>query len=319
MLINFNTYLKRETILLGGLFNMNRISLYGTYTDDDGNVSVIPVELDEDGNLKAILSSEDITIGDIKLKNIAGDEINPAKEDGNLSSIKGKTDNIPSDPAKESGKLTSIDSTLTSIKGKTDNIPTSPATDGSITAGLQLRNNAGTPVKINPATEDTLGNIKTGTDKIFTLADLETYLGTTGIKIASGQITGFALESGGNLTAILTALGLTLKTQEQSPLTGFATSAKQSPPTSPLAADQTGATGDTNVVTVTQAGILGASLYNPSTSITMYVWFGAAPSAGSQIVLPPLASKDVQFKVAVGNMQYKSSAIGGTLIYELDG
>jgi hypothetical protein len=44
-----------------------------------------------------------------------------------LAAIKAKTDNIPSDPAKESGKLTTIDSTLTAIKGKTDNIPSDPA------------------------------------------------------------------------------------------------------------------------------------------------------------------------------------------------
>ena len=156
------------------------------------------------------------------------------------------------------------------------------------------------------------------------------------VNIAGGTVnatideSSLAKESGGNLdklvapiTTINTVKGLLVAIMKtdgtQFDPTLIATSAKQSPPTSPLAADQTGATGDTNVVTVTQAGILGASLYNPSTSITMYVWFGAAPSAGSQIVLPPLASKDVQFKVAVGNMQYKSSAIGGTLIYELDG
>jgi hypothetical protein len=35
---------------------------------------------------------------------------------GNLASIKTKTDNIPSDPAKESGKLTSLETLLTAIK-----------------------------------------------------------------------------------------------------------------------------------------------------------------------------------------------------------
>jgi hypothetical protein len=199
-------------------------------------------------------------------------------------------------------------------------------------------------------------------------------------------ITGFALESGGNLASILAALRGTLKIQEQSPITGFATqttlasvlsalgstikTSEQSPisgfakdstltnksqftqltdgtnilsflnvgttgspewalPTSgitmPLAADITAATADTTVQTITQAGILKGSIFNPSgqpgytAGITMYVWFGAAPGAGTQIVLLPGMSKDVTVETAVGNMQYKSSAAGGQLIYELDG
>jgi hypothetical protein len=93
----------------------------------------------------------------------------------------------------------------------------------------------------------------------------------------------------------------------------------------PLAADITAATANTTVQTVTQAGILKGSIFNPSgqpgytAGITMYVWFGAAPGAGTQIVLLPGMSKDVTFETAVGNMQYKSSAAGGQLIYELDG
>lgn len=53
-----------------------------------------------------------------------------------LGNIKSKTDNIPSDPAKESGKLTTIDSTLTSIKAKTDSIPADPAREGGNLATL---------------------------------------------------------------------------------------------------------------------------------------------------------------------------------------
>ena len=62
----------------------------------------------------------------VNLKNVAGTTINPATEDGNLATIAGKdfatqttlalikakTDNIPTDPAKESGKLTNIDTNL---------------------------------------------------------------------------------------------------------------------------------------------------------------------------------------------------------------
>jgi hypothetical protein len=99
--------------------------------------------------------------------------------------------------------------------------------------------------------------------------------------------------------------------------------ANQNPPLDILGGDLTTATTDTTVQTITKAGIKLASVFNPSTSITMYVNFGTDPVAGNQIVIPPLASKDVPasgvFKTTKGDMRYKSSAIGGTLIYELDG
>jgi hypothetical protein len=86
-----------------------------------------------------------------------------------------------------------------------------------------------------------------------------------------------------------------------------------------LKSDMTSATSDTNVVTVSQVGIKRATIANPSTTITMYVWFGANPSAGAQYVLPPGASfsdLDVDDK---DDMRYKSSVAGGTLIYDLRG
>ena len=65
-----------------------------------------------------------------------------AKETGgNLADIKTKTDNIPSDPAKESGKLTTIDSTLTAIKSTdgikkiVDALPTGSNTIGKVDQG----------------------------------------------------------------------------------------------------------------------------------------------------------------------------------------
>ena len=86
-----------------------------------------------------------------------------------------------------------------------------------------------------------------------------------------------------------------------------------------LKADITSATSDTNVVTVTQAGIKSFRLSNPSSTITMYVNFGADPAAASQIVLPPLTSYDDTLKTVKGDMRYKSSAAGGTLVYVLKG
>ena len=99
----------------------------------------------------------------------------------------------------------------------------------------------------------------------------------------------------------------------------LATSSNQIPPTDLLKADQTAATSDTNVVTVTQAGIKDFKLFNPSPSITMYVWFGADPSASNQIVLPPNVGYDDTLKTAKGDMRYKSASAGGYLIYVLKG
>ena len=201
-----------------------------------------------------------------------------------------------------------------------ENVTTTPSTDGtklgqdvyiinfdeSIDIGeIQLLNNANPAVKINPATEDTLETL--------------------------------AKESGGNLAAILTnqtnKSQFTKLTDGSNILSFLNVGTTGSPewalPTSgitmPLAADITAATANTTVQTVTQAGILKGSIFNPSgqpgytAGITMYVWFGAAPGVGTQIVLLPGMSKDVTFETAVGNMQYKSSAAGGQLIYELDG
>jgi hypothetical protein len=99
----------------------------------------------------------------------------------------------------------------------------------------------------------------------------------------------------------------------------LATAANQTPPTDILKADETDATTDTNVVTITQTGIKEFRLSNPSSTITMYVNFGADPSANNQIVLPPLTSYDDSLKTIEGDMRYKSSAAGGTLVYVLKG
>lgn len=85
----------------------------------------------------------------------------------------------------------------------------------------------------------------------------------------------------------------------------------------PKKADETAATADTNVVTVAQVGIKYADLANPS-NVTMYVWFGADPAAGSQIVLRPGASWNGNVDNAA-SMRYKSSAAGGILDYVLRG
>jgi len=85
-----------------------------------------------------------------------------------------------------------------------------------------------------------------------------------------------------------------------------------------LKADETPATSNTNVVTVTQAGIKYAELYNPHDTIKMTVWFGTDPAAGSQIVLNPKTGwcGAIDNK---GDLRYKSSDVGGKLDYVLRG
>ena len=58
----------------------------------------------------------------VGLKNIAGTQINPAKEDGNLAFIKARTDNL--------------DIALSTIKTGTDRIPLSPSTETTLNALL---------------------------------------------------------------------------------------------------------------------------------------------------------------------------------------
>jgi len=109
-----------------------------------------------------------------------------AKETGgNLADIKTKTDNIPSDPAKESGKLTDIDSVLDTIYTRqadgnqkvkavlydASGNPVSVVLDGSVyrlQEQAKLINASGS--YINPATEDTLALIK-NTDGVKKITD----------------------------------------------------------------------------------------------------------------------------------------------------
>jgi len=85
-----------------------------------------------------------------------------------------------------------------------------------------------------------------------------------------------------------------------------------------LKADLSAATPDTNVVTVTQAGIKKVDLYNVSSTQTLYIAFGSAPAAGNQIVLP--AGKEIHLNIPIAaNMQYKSSVAGGQISYVLSG
>lgn len=80
-------------------------------------LSPVAILHDLAGNaLKSIQEGSDYFLGAIaKLRNAAGTIINPATED-TLTNIKNKTDNIPTDPAKESGKLTSLETILTAIR-----------------------------------------------------------------------------------------------------------------------------------------------------------------------------------------------------------
>lgn len=79
------------------------------------------------------------------------------EDGGNLEAIKAKADNIPSDPAKESGKLATIDSTLSSIKSTdgikkiTDALPTGSNVIGKF--GVQVGGadvSSTNPVPVSP-------------------------------------------------------------------------------------------------------------------------------------------------------------------------
>jgi len=92
--------------------------------------------VDASGNVVGIVQDGSVyrlqQIG--KLLDASGSQINPAKEDGNLATllsafnaedfatqttlalIKAKTDNLPSDPSREGGKLTALETILTAIR-----------------------------------------------------------------------------------------------------------------------------------------------------------------------------------------------------------
>lgn len=85
-----------------------------------------------------------------------------------LASIKGKTDNIPSDPAKESGKLTTIDSTLVSIKATDgikkiqDALPAGTNEIGKVAQGTKAAGSAAWPLVIYDASGNVVGVVLDG-------------------------------------------------------------------------------------------------------------------------------------------------------------
>ena len=150
----------------------NAITALGT-TDTDG--SQVTQVVDAAGS-NIDFATESGKITDIEANQTSGDQVTQVVDGsggnvdfaletgGNLDDIKTNTDNIPSDPAKESGKLTTIDSTLTSIKNKTDNIPSDPAREGgkltdieaNQTSGdqlVQIVNSSGVPVETHLDTD----------------------------------------------------------------------------------------------------------------------------------------------------------------------
>ena len=70
------------------------------------------VEQPDETKLKSTVTqaAKDRTItGNVGVLDALDTRINPAEEDGNLASIKAKTDNIPADPAREGGNLADIE------------------------------------------------------------------------------------------------------------------------------------------------------------------------------------------------------------------
>ena len=52
----------------------------------------------------------------------------PASETGNIAAVKAKTDALPLDPASDTN-VAAVGATATAIQGKTDNLPADPASE----------------------------------------------------------------------------------------------------------------------------------------------------------------------------------------------
>lgn len=79
-------------------------------------------------------STDPMTVGNVGMKDASNTQINPAKEDGNLASIKTNTDKIPASPAQESGNLATVKTNTDQLGAATDAEATG---NGTITAILK--------------------------------------------------------------------------------------------------------------------------------------------------------------------------------------
>lgn len=152
-------------------------------------------------NLHTVIDSGSVTAN-------AGSNLNTSllalEAGGNLAAIKTDVDKIPSDPAKESGHLATIDTALAAIKTDADKIPSDPAREGGNLATLTAK---------DFATQATLALIKADADKIptqgtaLTAASMPVNIAsdqTVPVSLASQPLpTGAALEADGNLNRLV--------------------------------------------------------------------------------------------------------------------
>jgi hypothetical protein len=206
-------YEKDRTVT--NVVEINHSKIKGVALKDPTYSECIPTSIENDAlaydaandrfkvDIKAVTATGDLAT-ETTLASIDGKiPSDPAKESGKLTdinttlgNIKTDVDKIPSDPAKESGKLTDINTTLGNIKTDVDKIPTDPAKE------------SGKLTDINTA----LGNIKTDVDKIPTdpakesgkLTDINTTLGN--IKTDVDKIPSDPAKESGKLTNIDTTL-----------------------------------------------------------------------------------------------------------------
>lgn len=180
-----------------------------TEGDQDSSITGLPILWKDTSNTLRVPSATkampvDVLSGGgtdpVGLKNVAGATINPAKEDGNLSSIKTNTDNLTSDPATATKQL--ADNHNVTVSNPTADTETGLATSAkqdSIIAELEA-------LSASVTTALTLTTINTAYKMpaselagrrllvIYNVSDTSVYIGssavttTTGILLAAGGV-----------------------------------------------------------------------------------------------------------------------------------
>jgi hypothetical protein len=114
------------SVVIDRIYSMVKVVIY----DEAGNTAGVTAG----GELKTTATITGTVTGTVTAN--AGTNLNTSllATEATLALIKAKTDNIPSDPSKESGKLASIDSALSTLSAKLDNLePADTITEYSIT------------------------------------------------------------------------------------------------------------------------------------------------------------------------------------------
>ena len=162
-------------------------------------------------------------VDDTQLRDSSGNIINPAKEDGNLASVKTAVEALPTNVAQETGgnladikgDIATIKDDIALIKGnQTDKDQFTKITDGTETLLIDASGRAQVDIAAASITgalaKETGGNlasIKAKTDNLTNNPSLETGGNLASIKAKTDNLTNNpSLETGGNLAAIKTSV-----------------------------------------------------------------------------------------------------------------